>query len=243
MRRRTTLLALVPAILGFSCVSDPAPELTVLAAASLTEAFGDLAAELPDVDLRFSFAGSSALVTQIQEGAPADVFASADERTMQKLVDAGLVDTPVVFAGNELAIAVEPGNPLGITGLADLAREDLVVVLVEPAVPAGAYADQALAAAKVSVTSRSRELDVKAALTKVTTGEADAAIVYATDIGAAGDRADGVEIPDEHNVVVAHTIAVVKATRHRAAAEAFVREVARGAGLESLRRHGFLPAP
>src|SRR3954470_9999912 len=175
--------------------------LTVFAAASLTEAFNDektaLGSTKPDLSLTYSFAGSQALVQQVQQGAPADVFASADQKNMQKLVAAGLVDPPKVFAQNKLEIVVAPGNPKHVTGLPDLARSDLDVVLEDPSVPAGNYSQQALTAAGVTVHPKSLELDVKSTLAKVTSGEADAAIVYVSDVKSAGSKATGVAIPDD----------------------------------------------
>lgn len=200
----------------------------MFAAASLTDAFTALGgAELV-------LGGSSSLATQLREGAPADVFASADEGTMQGLVDYGIVEAPVPFARNRLAIAVEPGNPRGITGLADLARGDLVVVLCDPSVPAGAYAREALARAGVEVRPSSLELDVKAALAKVTTGEADAALVYATD------TEHRVDLPPEHDVLATYPIAVVRGSER---GQAFVDRVLAERGQRTLRDHGFLPAP
>jgi molybdate transport system substrate-binding protein len=213
---------------------------TIFAAASLTDAFGALPE--PGVRPSFDFAGSQALVTQIQQGAPADVFASADQKNMQRLVDAGLVEAPKVFARNALAIVVAPGNPKHISGLADLARRDVIVVLADPSVPAGNYAHQALAAAGVTVHPKSLELDVKSTLAKVTSGEADAAIVYATDAKAAGAKATGVAIPTAQNVIAAYPIAVVKATKHHAAAQAFVDAVLSPSGQRVLADRGFLSA-
>jgi molybdate transport system substrate-binding protein len=222
----------------------------VYAAASLTEAFTE-AAESADsrglmrvggdvVDPRFSFAGSGALVAQLQHGARADVIATADPASMEVLVDGGLVEDPVVFARNRLAILVAEGNPEGIAGLADLTRSDLRIVLADETVPAGRYAAEALARAGVTVEPRSRELDVKAAVARVTSGEADATVVYVTDVVAAGDRADGVDIPDEVNVSATYPIAVLKETDDREAAHAFVDWVVSGPGQAALRDHGFL---
>jgi molybdate transport system substrate-binding protein len=216
----------------------------VFAAASLTEPFtamkAPLIAKYPGLAVTESFAGSQALVRQVTEGAPADVVAAADERTMQKLVDAGLVDPPVVFARNQLEIVVAPGNPKRITGLAALARPDLVVVLADPSVPVGAYARAALLKANVTAKPKSLELDVKAALAKVTAGEADAAIVYRTDVKAAAGKVAGVAIPAEHNVIATYLVAIVKGTAHRAAAQAFVDELLRGIGRRALEGSGFL---
>ena len=219
--------------------------LTVFAASSLTEAFTDEKAALAPAHTRlrltYSFAGSSALAQQILQGAPADVFASADEKNMQQLVDAGIVETPRAFARNKLEIAVAPGNPKHVGGLTDLARADLRVVLVDPAVPAGGYSQQALARAGVTVKPVSQELDVKAALAKVTSGEADATVVYVTDLRAAGAKATGVEIPEAQNVTAVYPIAVVKAAAHRQAAVAFVEEIVDGGGQKALADRGFLP--
>jgi len=219
----------------------------VFAAASLTEAFGDeqasLRASAPGLSITFSFAGSGALVAQVRQGAPADVVATADTASMRRLTDAGLVDPPVIFARNKLQILVAPGDPKGVTSLADLARPDLKVVLEDESVPAGRYAAQVLQTAGVTVRPVSKEPDVKAAVSKVTTGEADATIVYATDVRAAGAKGEGIEVPDGQNVVADYPIAVVRATASRAAAAAFVEATVRGAGQEALRRHGFLPPP
>lgn len=220
--------------------------LTVFAAASLTEAFNDLkiqlVAEHPGLDLTYNFAGSQTLVTQLQQGGDADVFASADARNMQRAVDAGLVEEVRTFARNKLEIAVAPGNPKNVRGLADLARPDLVVVLEDPSVPAGDYTRQVLSRAGVTVKPKSLELDVKAALAKVTSGEADATVVYVTDVKAAGKKVTGVPIPDDQNVIASYPIAVTKASGSSAAAHAFVDEVVTGKGQEVLMSHGFLPA-
>lgn len=217
--------------------------LTVFAAASLTDAFTDAKAviegEHRGLSITYNFAGSQVLVQQITEGAPADLVATADAASMDKLVAADLVEQPVVFARNALAIAVAPGNPKGIDGLADLADPDLVVVLADPSVPVGAYAAASLQHAGVEVQPRSLELDVKAALAKVTAGEADAAIVYATDVRAAGSRASSVAIPDADNQVVAYPIAVVRDSEHRRAARDLRRELTDGPGQRALRAHGF----
>lgn len=231
---------------GVTDASRLTGSLTVFAAASLTNAFNDLKTQLGghhhDLDLRYNFAGSQTLVTQLQQGGPGDVFASADEKNMQRAVDAGLVEQPRAFARNKLEIAVAPGNPKNIGGLADLARLDLAVVLEDPSVPAGNYTRQALSKVGASVKPKSLELDVKAALAKVASGEADATVVYVTDVKAAGNKVTGVPIPDEANVVATYPIAAVKASRNIAAARAFVDEVVNGEGRQVLKDHGFLPA-
>ncbi len=196
---------------------------------------------MPQVRPTFSFGGSQQLVTQLLQGARADVVATADEASMQRLVDASLVEPAVTFAHTNLVIAVRPGNPKGIRGLADLARPDLDVVLADPSVPAGRYARQVLDAASVRVRPRSLELDVKAALAKVTAGEADAAVVYATDVRGIGGRADAVPFPEAAapGAEVTYRIAVVRATRHRPAAEAFVAATTGGPVRDALIAAGF----
>jgi molybdate transport system substrate-binding protein len=217
--------------------------LTVLAAASLTEAFTDVRTSLqrehPGLSISDSFAGSQQLVAQIQQGAPADVVATADTASMDALRSAHLVDAPLVFAHNRLEMVVAPGNPRGVRTLADLARPDLTVVLADPSVPAGRFARQALQKAGVTVRPRSLELDVKSELQKVALGEADAGIVYVTDVAAAGSRVTGVPIPDDQNVVATYPIAVVSATRHRRAATAYVGVIVSGQGERALRARGF----
>jgi molybdate transport system substrate-binding protein len=219
-------------------------DITVFAAASLTGSFtaiGDaFMAANPDAKVEFSFASSSALVQQIIEGAPADVYASADQNNMKKLTDAALADgEPEVFATNELQIITEAGNPKGITGVADLASPDLIVVTCGEEVPIGKYSLEVFQKAGVTVTPKSYEADVKAVVNKVTLGEADAGIVYATDVQAAGDEATGVDIPDDLNVVATYPIAVTKATDAADVAAAFVAFVLSDEGQAILADAGF----
>ena len=219
--------------------------LNVFAAASLTEAFNDekaaLASSDPGLSLTYDFAGSQVLVTQIKNGAPADVFASADQKNMQKLIDAGLVETPKAFARNKLEIAVAPGNPKHITSLADLEKSGVILVLEDPSVPAGNYARQAFTKAGLPAPKpASNELDVKSTLAKLTSGDADAVVVYVTDVTAAGSKVDGVEIPAGQNVIASYPIAAIKASKHLTAAEAFVDEVVNGSGQQILHARGFL---
>lgn len=220
-------------------------DLTVFAAASLTDAFTDAEAVLEEqndgLELTYSFAGSGALVTQVEEGAPVDLLATADLGSMQSLVDRGIVGKPTIFARNQLAILVEPGNPKGITGLADLANPDLKVVLADETVPAGKYAKQVLDQAGVTVNPVSREIDVKSTAAKVTNGEADAAIVYATDVTAAGSKGEGVEIPADQNVIAEYPVAVVQSTGNIPGAEAYIEDLLHGEGKKALVARGFLP--
>ena len=222
---------------------DRSTSITVYAAASLADAFSAAQARVPQVRPVFSFAGSQQLVTQLEQGARADVVATADEPSMRRLVEARLVDPPVTFAHTSLVIAVEAGNPERIAGLADLARPGLDVVLADPSVPAGRYAQRALTAAGVAVRPRSLELDVRATLGKVTSGAADAAIVYATDVRASGGRAEAVAFPEAAapGASVAYRIAVVTASSRRAAAEAFVAAAVDGPVREALVAAGFAP--
>jgi len=240
------LLALVPAC-GDDDSADSSGAVTVFAAASLTDAFIEIGDAFmtanPDAEVTFNFAASSELVTQINEGgAPADVFASADQNNMTKLTDAGNNRSdPVVFATNVLELIVEPGNPQGITGVADLANDDLITVVCAPEVPCGNYAQQIFDAEGVTVNPDSLEENVRAVVTKVTAGEADAGIVYKTDVTAAGDQADGVEISPDINVIAEYPIAVTEAASDPEAAQAFIDFILGEQGQQFLNSYGFLP--
>jgi molybdate transport system substrate-binding protein len=229
---------------GGSGAVSPA-EIKVFAAASLTGAFGKLGEQFTAANsgtkVAFNFAGSSALATQIQQAAPADVFASADTANMDKVKD--LVATPRIFATNLLQIVVENGNPKGVEGLDDLGRSDLKVVLAAPEVPVGRYGAQALDQAGVTVEPVSLEDNVKAVVSKVSLGEADAGIVYVTDVTAGGDTVEGVDIPQEQNVVATYPIATVKASKSQDEAQAFLALVLSDQGQQVLKQDGFLPPP
>jgi molybdate transport system substrate-binding protein len=250
LRCVASLAALTLGIVACSSSKSPAPAsslsgtLHVSAAASLTEAFTKAKAVLtvahPALNLTYNFGGSNTLVTQIQQGAPADVFASADQKNMDKLVTAGLVDTPVVFARNKLEIAVAAGNPKHITSLADLARPGVTVVLEAVGVPAGDYTRQVEAKLGVSITPKSLEPDVKTAITQVTSGEADATVVYVTDVHAAGSKVTGVAIPDQDQPTIVYPIAVLKASANHAAAAAFVQSALSGDVQKAVEAQGFL---
>ncbi len=223
----------------------PTGPVTVFAAASLTVPFnqakGPFTAANAGLSLTYSFAGSNALATQITRGAPADVFASADTANMARLVDAGLVGAPVTFARNKLQIAVAAGNPRNITGIADLARADVAVVLASPGVPVGDYTRRVLADQRVTVAPRSLETDVRSAVAKVTSGDADATVVYVTDVVAAGAKVAGVSVPDAAQPAITYPIAVVKATGNPTVAQAFVDAAVSGEVQKALRTAGFLP--
>ncbi|MFB9658643.1 molybdate ABC transporter substrate-binding protein [Glycomyces mayteni] len=182
--------------------------LTVLAAASLTEAFTEIGeqfeAEHDGVTVEFGFAASSDLAAQITEGAPADVFASADQKNMDKVIEADAAVDPQVFALNQLVIAVPEGNPEGVAGLADLAGLDFAACAEE--VPCGAAAQTAVAASGADLTPVTFEADVKSTLQKLTLGEVDAALVYRTDAIAAGDEVDAVEFPESAEAVNSYPV-------------------------------------
>ena len=201
--------------------------INVFAAASLTSAFQAATSEFerahPGFKVELSFGGSPTLVQQIQQGAPADIFASADEANMQKLVDSGQIAGKVqIFARNELSIVVAPGDPKHISSLADLSKPGLTIVLCGSTVPCGRYAAEAFAKAGVAVPAASQEADVKAVLSKVALGEADAGIVYVTDVRAAQGKVEGVAIPEAQNVVGRYPIAVLKEAKNPTGAQAFV---------------------
>ena len=218
MLRRLLLGLLVLSLIACGGDDDSADSINVFAASSLTDAFTALGEQFeaahPGSEVDFNFGSSSDLVTQIDEGAPVDVFASADEANMQKVADES-----VVFARNRLAIAVEPGNPLGIEGLEDLADADVKVVLCASEAPCGKYADQILESAGVEVTPVSREANVRDTLGKI--GEADVAIVYVTDVRA-NDAIEAIEIADDQNVIT--TLPIV-ALDESEIADAFVEYV------------------
>ncbi len=231
-----------------SAVTTTAPilkgEITVFAASSLTATFRAVGTAFtkvhPEARVVFSFDASSALVTQITQGAPADVFASADTANMNKLTTATLTaSTPVIFATNLLSIIVPANNPKGIKAPTDLANPNLKVVLCDPTVPCGKYAKQSLDAAKVTVTPVSLEQNVKGVVTKVTTGEADAGIVYVTDVKAAGNKASGVDIPAAVNVVAKYPIASIKTSTHQDIDAAFIAFLTSPDGQAILATSGF----
>ncbi len=219
-------------------------EIKVFAAASLTAAFTKIGEDFTAANgtkVTLNFAGSQALATQIQQAAPADVFASADITNMDKVKD--LVGPPQIFASNQLQIVVEKGNPKGVKGLDDLANPDLKVVLAAPDVPVGKYSQQALEKAGVTVKPVSQEQDVKAVVSKVSLGEADAGIVYTTDVTAGADKVEGVDIPEDQNVVATYPIATVKASKAPDQAQAFMDYVLSDQGQQVLKSYGFGPPP
>lgn len=261
-------LAFVLALAVSGCGSQAAPggggpeetrTLTILAASSLTDAFGQLAGEFeernPGVRVRISFGASSALLAQIQQGAPADVFASADEAKMRTAVDGGFVEgDPVVFARNRLIIVVPEGNPGEVRGYRDMADPGLKVVLAQEEVPVAEYAETSLEKASAEYGDGfagdvlgnvvSREADVRASVNRVRLGDADAAFAYRSDVtpDVRGDVRT-VEIPREFNVVAAYPIAALAGAGEPELARRWVEMVAGERGQEVLQKWGFEPAP
>lgn len=228
--------------------SDTAGQLsgtvTVFAAASLKATFTTLADEFekknPGAKVTLSFAGSSDLATQISQGAPADVFASADTGNMAKLADAGLLDgTATNFATNVLQIAVPPSNPASIGSFADLARPGVKVVVCASQVPCGAAAHTVENAAGVTLAPVSEESSVTDVLGKVTSGEADAGLVYVTDVKAAGNKAKGIPFAESGKAVNTYPTAIVGASRNKELAAAFIAMVAGADGRKALADAGF----
>ncbi|WP_091030117.1 molybdate ABC transporter substrate-binding protein [Microbacterium oxydans] len=250
-RLLTGSAALVLALLLGGCSAapsaDPSPsaadgeltgEVTVFAAASLSPVFDEIAAaftaEHPAVEVApIVYDGSSVLVTQLTEGAQADVLATADERTMQTLVDTGLAEDPESFATNTLVVAVPAGNPAGITSLADLA--EATTVLCAPEVPCGAASQTLLRTAGVSVTAASLEQNVSAVLQKIVAGEADAGLVYATDV--VGEDVESFAPEGSDEVVNRYPIVALDGATE--AGRAFTEFVRGPVGRQILADHGF----
>ena len=243
-------LALLAAACGTSTGSatdSPTPlsgTIAVFAAASLTDSFKAMGSSFqqahPGVMVQFNFAGTPTLVIQIEQGAAADVFASADTTNMDKVNAAGFASgTPLVFAHNQLEIVVAPGNPKGISSLADLSKPGMIYVTEGPTVPAGKYSLQALASAGVKLTPKSLETDVKSVISKIELGEADAGIVYTTDVKAAGSKVQGVTIPEANNVVATYPVVTVKGSKNTAVDNAFIAYLLSSAGQATLAAFGF----
>jgi len=216
----------------------------VFAAASLTESFTELGKEFekrhPGTEVVFNFGGSDSLAAGITSGAPADVFASASPRTMKVVTDGdAAAGTPVTFVRNRLEIATLPGNPDRVTSLKDLTGPDLKVVMCDGTVPCGAAAQKALTAAGLKLTPVSYEEDVKSALNKVVLKEADAAVVYRTDVKAAGDKVAGVEFPESAKAVNDYPITLLKDAPNADVGKAFIELVRSAAGQKVLTGAGF----
>lgn len=235
-----------------ACGSDSEPAadqpkattITVFAAASLKSTFTEIGSKFEaaneGVTVKFNFAGSSDLVAQIQAGAPADVFASADTKNMDKATADDLVSgTPVDFASNTLEIATPPDNPAGIDSLDDLAAKDVKVVICAPAVPCGAAAAGVEEASGIDINPVSEEQSVTDVLNKVISGEADAGLVYVTDVTGAGDKVHGVTFPESSEVVNTYPIAALSGSKSLDVAQAFAAFVAGPEGQGVLAAAGF----
>jgi molybdate transport system substrate-binding protein len=253
MKVRITSMAIGLMIIASACGSDapstsPPRFLRVVAASSLTEAFtaigDDYEESHPDVKVGFTFGASSTLAEQIVSGSHVDVFASADAKTMARVNDAGWVaGKPVAFARNRLALVVGKGNPKHISGLPDLGREGVVFVMCAREVPCGRYGAALLARAGVSARPASLEENVKGVVAKVALGEADAGLVYETDVKAAAGRADGVsiDIASDPALLASYPIAAIgEGGEASADARAFVTYMRSDEGQRVLRSYGFL---
>ncbi|HVQ49320.1 MAG TPA: molybdate ABC transporter substrate-binding protein [Mycobacterium sp.] len=219
-------------------------DITVFAAASLKSTFTELGAQFekdnPGTKVAFNFAGSSDLVAQLTQGAPADVFASADMKNMTKAVDADLLaGDPVNFASNTLTIVTPPGNPKGIASFTDLAKPGTQVVVCAPQVPCGSATDKVEQAAGVALTPVSEESAVTDVLGKITSGQADAGLVYVTDAKGAGDKVTAIPFPESSGAVNTYPIAALKESTNPAAAQKFVELVTGPQGQEVLASAGF----
>jgi molybdate transport system substrate-binding protein len=218
-------------------------DITVFAAASLTDAFDEVGNAFeqanPDTSVEFNYGPSSGLREQILAGAPADVFASANTSNMDQVVEDGAAEDPQDFVTNQLEIAVPAGNPAGITGLADFAKPDLLIGLCAEDVPCGEFGREALTNAQITPSIDTNEADVRALLTKVESGDLDAGIVYITDVQAAGDTVEGIEIPAEDNVTATYPIAALTDSGNAEVAQAFVDFVLSDDGQAILASYGF----
>ncbi|MFJ4979801.1 molybdate ABC transporter substrate-binding protein [Streptomyces coeruleorubidus] len=228
-----------------SSSAKPSGTVTVFAAASLEESFKTLGKrfekEQPGTKVTFNFGGSDTLAASITGGAPADVFAAASTRTMAIVTDEqDAAGSPATFVRNQLEIATLPGNPDRISSLKDLTKPGLKVVLCDESVPCGTAARKALDAGGLKLTPVSYEQDVKSALTKVELKEADAAVVYKTDVRAAGDKVEGVDFPESAKAVNDYPIALLKNAPNPKAAKAFMALVRSAEGQKVLSRAGFL---
>lgn len=239
--------ASTPAVSTPSTTTSSKPALSgtvnVFAAASLKEAFTKLGRQFeaahPGIKVVFNFGPSSGLATQINAGAPADVFASASSKNMDQVVTTGSAASPTNFASNVMEIAVPPKNPADVTLLSDLAKAAVKVALCQKAVPCGATAEKVFTNAKLTVTPITEEVDVKSVLAKVTLGEVDAGVVYVTDVLAAGDKVKGIQIPTDVNASTKYPIATLTKAPNKATARAFTNYVLSPDGASVLTAAGF----
>jgi molybdate transport system substrate-binding protein len=232
------LLALLLALALPAATAAQGPRITVDGAASLTEVFPRI-----DNSSQYEFAGSDQLALQIQQGQPADVFAAASPKYLEQLYQQGLVAKPVVFATNTVVLIVPRRNPAGIHSVYDLTKPGVKLVVGDPAVPIGSYTEKAVAVLKLNVQPVSRETDVKNVVAKVALGQADAGFVYSSDVKPVAGKVLAFRLPAAASPTAVYEIAIVKATKHRAAAEAFVRSVLSRRGKALLHAAGFGPVP
>jgi molybdate transport system substrate-binding protein len=219
-------------------------KLIVFAAASLKKSFTDIGEQFktdnPGSEIEFNFAGSSDLVTQLTQGAPGDVFASADTKNMDKAAQAGLLaGDPVNFASNTLTIVVAPGNPKKIASFKDLTQPGLSVIVCAPQVPCGSATQKVEKASGVQLNPVSEESQVTDVLTKVTSGQADAGLVYVTDAQGAGNKVTAVAFPEAAGAVNTYPIAVLKQAKNSELARRFIDAVTGEAGQKVLSAAGF----
>lgn len=234
MKRAAVVLVVALATAACASAKPQATPVTVLAASSLTDAF-------PAIDKaeKYSFGGSDTLAAQIANGAPADVFASANTKLPAQLHAQGLVDAPVNFTHNALVVVVPKSNPAGVRSVSDLARPGVKVVVADASVPVGGYTEKVLAKLRLKPHVVSRETDVRSVLTKVALGQADAGFVYATDAKTVPGRVRVIQLPARAQPNVTYAIAVVSSSSNKAAARAFIAQVLSKAGQATLRRYGF----
>ena len=254
--RAHKLVAVVVAVVALAAAgcgsggssSSGKPDLLVSAAASLKDAFTQYAQQFPDANVRASFAGSDELAAQIQQGVTPDVFASANTKLPDQLFQKGLVEKPVVFAGNRLVIAV-PASGGKVASLADLEKPGVTVAMGSATVPVGAYTRKVLSglpqadSAKLLANVRSNEPDVAGVVGKVTQGAVDAGFVYITDVDATDGKLKAIELPKSLQPQVAYGVAVVKGAKHPKQAQAFIDGLLHGAGQQALKAAGFEPPP
>jgi molybdate transport system substrate-binding protein len=253
MRRFTIVLAALVAVAAAGCSSSSSTSststssstgtITVFAAASLMGTFTQLgkqfeAAHKGDT-VKFSFGPSDGLATEITNGAPADVFASASTKTMDTVVTAGDAASPQDFAKNVMEVAVPPTNPANVTSVTDLAKSSVKVALCEPTVPCGVVAAEVFKNAAITVKPVTLQADVKSVLTQVELGNVDAGMVYVTDVMAAGSKVKGVSIPANDNASTLYPIATISSSKHKSEAQAFMNYVLSPAGQQVLAAAGF----
>jgi molybdate transport system substrate-binding protein len=246
--RRALVAALAPIIFISACTSSSESQsqttLEVYAASSLATPFAEAGVAFekdhPGVKVQFNLGASSDLARFVQEGAPADVFASADAANMDKIESQDLLDSPsVVFATNYLEIIVEKGNPLNISSLEDLSNPDLIFITTNPDVPIGKYTAEVLRKAGVVITPDSFESNVKGIMLKVASGEADAGIVYHSEVIASDGQVEGIKIPTEFNIEAKYPVGIIKNSANKKLAQEFIDFLLSPKGQGLLTQYGF----